>query len=126
MDNFHSPSRKLPPGVDNVCKVVSHKINFDGTQMMSAFLIHCLPLKMSAIQLFLHDKMAVVAHIVGQETIGDEKMLRLFDLQDLPWRAMIIKGIYDRLAQVILPDSYLSDYNAAFPNIMTLSIHLIL
>ena len=44
---------------------------------MSVYLIHSLPLKMSAIQIFVGDKMACVSHLVGEDTIGWEKELEL-------------------------------------------------
>ena len=44
---------------------------------MSAYLIHSLPLKMSAIQIFVGDKMACVSHLVGEDTIGGEIDLQL-------------------------------------------------
>ena len=44
---------------------------------MSAYLIHSLPLKMSAIQIFVGDKMACASHLVGEDTIGGETDLQL-------------------------------------------------
>ena len=50
----------------------------EGTKLFSVYLIHSLPLEMSAIQTFVGDKMAVVAHLVGPDTIGKtEKNLGL-------------------------------------------------
>ena len=50
----------------------------EGNKLFSVYLIHSLPLEMSAIQLFVGDKMAVVAHLVGPDTIGkNEKNLGL-------------------------------------------------
>ena len=46
-------------------------------KLMSVYLIHSLPLKMSAIQIFVGDKMACVSHLVGEDTIGWEKELQL-------------------------------------------------
>ena len=47
---------------------------------------------MSVIQLFLGDKMSIVAHLVGRDTIGAEKALHLDDeFGNMPWRAMLIK-----------------------------------
>ena len=46
-------------------------------KLMSAYLIHSLPLKMSAIQIFVGDKMACVSHLVGEDTIGGETDLQL-------------------------------------------------
>ena len=42
---------------------------------MTAYLIHSLPLLMSAVQIFTGDQMAVVAHLVGLEQIGYETEL---------------------------------------------------
>ena len=42
---------------------------------MTAYLIHSLPLLMSAVQIFTGDRMAVVAHLVGLEQIGYETEL---------------------------------------------------
>ncbi len=44
---------------------------------MTAYLIHSLPLLMSAVQIFCGDKMAVVAHLVGLEQLGYETELGL-------------------------------------------------
>ena len=44
---------------------------------MSAYLIHSLPLKMSAIQIYVGDKMTCVSHLVGEDTIGGETDLQL-------------------------------------------------
>ena len=46
-------------------------------KLMSAYLIHSLPLKMSAIQIFVGDKMACVSHLVGEDTIGGGTDLQL-------------------------------------------------
>lgn len=43
----------------------------EGTKLFNAYLIHSLPLEMSAIQLFVGDRMATVAHLVGPDTLGD-------------------------------------------------------
>ena len=42
---------------------------------MTAYLIHSIPLAQSAVQIFAGDKMTVVAHLVGLEQIGYEKIL---------------------------------------------------
>lgn len=44
--------------------------NDQGKKVFSVYLLHSLPLEMSAIQLFVGDKMAVVAHLVSKDTIG--------------------------------------------------------
>ena len=56
------------------CSIVD---NWSKTKVMSAYLIHSLPLKMSAIQIFVGDKMACVSHLVGEDTIAGEKKLEL-------------------------------------------------
>ena len=86
------PLSRLPPGCENECKAVTHSIMDGNRKVLSVYLVHSLPLEMSAIQIFHGDKMAVVAHLVGQETIGHEPELHLHtDFENLPWRAMIIK-----------------------------------
>ena len=61
-------------------------------QVLSVYLIHSLPLQMSAIQVFVGSQMAVVAHLVGADTIGCEEFYSLDErFIDKPWRAMIIK-----------------------------------
>ena len=50
-------------------------MNADGERKMTAYLIHSLPLLMSAVQIFTGDQMAVVAHLVGLEQIGYETEL---------------------------------------------------
>ena len=47
----------------------------NGERPLTAYLIHSLPLAMSCVQLFAGDKMAVVAHLVGLEQLGYEKVL---------------------------------------------------
>ena len=44
---------------------------------MTAYIIHSLPLLMSAVQVFCKDQMAVVAHLVGLEQLGYESELGL-------------------------------------------------
>ena len=65
----------------------------EGTKLFSVYLIHSLPLEMSAIQLFVGERMAVVAHLVGPDTLGDlERHLGLTsDFVGKNWRGMLIK-----------------------------------
>ena len=44
---------------------------------MSATVIHSLPLLMSVIQIFIKEKMVILCHLVGRDTIGYEKGLGL-------------------------------------------------
>ena len=70
------PLQKLPRGVDNTCRAVTHGIlNARGERPLTAYLIHSLPLQQSAVQVFAGDKMSVVGHLVGLEQIGYEKIL---------------------------------------------------
>ena len=86
------PLSKLPQGLDNECKAVTHGVIDGNRKVLSVYLIHSLPLEMSAIQIFYGDKMSVVAHLVGGDTIGYESELHIdTDFAGLPWRAMIIK-----------------------------------
>ena len=55
--------------------LISSIMNTEGERKMTAYLIHSLPLLMSAVQIFTGDKMAVVAHLVGLEQIGYETEL---------------------------------------------------
>ena len=50
-------------------------MNDRGQRVMTAYLIHSLPLLMSAVQIYSGDRMAVVAHLVGLEQLGFEKDL---------------------------------------------------
>jgi len=75
------PLETLPVGVDNTCRAVTHSIVTGMEEkVMSVYLIHSLPLLLSAVQVFVGSKMAVVAHTVGPDTIGKEKKLELFNL----------------------------------------------
>eukprot|EP00095_Tigriopus_kingsejongensis_P000673 maker-scaffold340_size202118-snap-gene-0.21 protein:Tk00673 transcript:maker-scaffold340_size202118-snap-gene-0.21-mRNA-1 annotation:"hypothetical protein LOTGIDRAFT_153725" len=88
------PLERLPEGVDNHCKAVTHGIYDPNEQkLFSVYLIHSLPLEMSAIQVFVGDKMATVAHLIGPDTLGhDEARLGLTDeIRNKPYRAMLIK-----------------------------------
>ena len=62
-------------------------------KVMSVYVIHSLPLMMSVIQIFVEDKMVLVGHLVGQDTIGYEESLGLATQAGLsaPWRAMLLK-----------------------------------
>ena len=65
------PSSSDDAAEENVCKAVTHGIlAATGQKLCSVYLIHSLALEMSVIQLFLGDKMAVVAHLVSADTIG--------------------------------------------------------
>ena len=67
-------------------------VNTAGEKVMSVYLIHSLPLVLSAVQVFVGPDMAVIAHTVGPDTIGRERMLELENIfEKVPWRAMLIK-----------------------------------
>ncbi|XP_071745850.1 uncharacterized protein [Lepeophtheirus salmonis] len=89
------PLQKLPIGVNNQCRAVTHGIcNERSVREMTVYLIHSLPLLMSAVQIFVQDKMAVVAHLVGLEQLGYERELGMTNdvmKNDNTWRAMLIK-----------------------------------
>lgn len=88
------PLQKLPPGIDNKCRAVTHGIAKDGGRPMSAYIIHSIPLQQSAVQMFIGDQMAVVAHLIGLEQVGYEKVLGMtmgVMRNDHTWRGMIIK-----------------------------------
>ena len=87
------PLETLPAGLDNTCRAVTHSI-VSGLEerKMSVYLIHSLPLLLSAVQVFVGSEMAVVGHTVGPDTIGEIGQLELdTTFSNVPWRAMIIK-----------------------------------
>ena len=87
------PLERLPEGLDNTCRTVTHDI-VTGMEdkRMSVYLIHSLPLVLSAVQVYVGSQMAVVAHSVGPDTIGAMSVLELdSSFAGKPWRAMIIK-----------------------------------
>ncbi|XP_046563454.1 glycine-rich domain-containing protein 1-like [Haliotis rubra] len=64
------PLSRLPIGVPATCSVASHKLlNHMKKVEFTCRIIHSLPLLMSAVQIFYHDKMAAVAHLVGPDQI---------------------------------------------------------
>ena len=87
------PLERLPTGVDNTCRAVTHDIvNGMDEKKMSVYLVHSLPLLLSAVQVFVGSKMAVVGHTVGPDTVGQISELELdTTFQGVPWRAMVIK-----------------------------------
>ena len=87
------PLESLPPGVDNTCRAVTHSIvSGVDEKKMSVYLIHSLPLLLSAVQVFVGSEMAVVGHTVGPDTIGEIAALELdTTFSNVPWRAMMIK-----------------------------------
>jgi hypothetical protein len=56
---------------------LSSLLNSRSERAMTAYIVHSLPLLMSAVQIFVADRMSVVAHLVGLEQIGYEKELGL-------------------------------------------------
>ena len=64
----------MKPGFQKyIFSSISRIINDKGQRVMTAYLIHSLPLLMSAVQIFSGDQMAVVGHLVGLEQLGYEK-----------------------------------------------------
>ena len=88
------PLERLPPGVDNTCRAVTHDIvNGLGEKKMSVHLVHSLPLVLSAVQVFAGSEMAVVGHTVGPDTVGQITQLELdTTFKGVPWRAFLIKA----------------------------------
>ena len=88
------PLDTLPDGVDNTCRAVTHDIvNGMESKMMSVYLIHSLPLVLSAVQVYVGSEMAVVAHTVGPDTVGPlaETLVDGESFEDTFWRGMMIK-----------------------------------
>ena len=46
-------------------------LDANGRKLFSVYLVHSLPLRMSAVQLFVGDRMAAVAHLVDSNTLGN-------------------------------------------------------
>lgn len=54
----------------NFLSFLSHRIrNLAGEVMFTARVIHSLPLMTSVVQVFYHDKLSVVCHLIGPDTL---------------------------------------------------------
>lgn len=72
------PLALLPEGVPNTCYVASHRIyNHLNHFEFTARVIHSIPLKMSAVQLFRKDKMVSVGHLIGTDQLPTIKNVGL-------------------------------------------------
>ncbi|XP_062595777.1 uncharacterized protein LOC134257152 [Saccostrea cucullata] len=94
------PLPRLPEGVDNSCSVANHRIrNADGEVMFTARVIHSLPLMTSVVHVYYHDKLNVVCHLIGPDTLPTPTQVQSSD-ENSPItlspqkgeRAMIIKN----------------------------------
>ncbi|XP_061188769.1 uncharacterized protein LOC133196936 [Saccostrea echinata] len=64
------PLPRLPEGVDNSCSVANHRIrNADGEVMFTARVIHSSSLMTSVVHVYYHDKLSVVCHLIGSDTL---------------------------------------------------------
>ncbi|XP_062595714.1 uncharacterized protein LOC134257087 [Saccostrea cucullata] len=64
------PFPRLPEGVDNSCYVANHRIrNTDGEVMFTAREIHSLSLMTSVVHVFYLDKLSVICHMIGPDTL---------------------------------------------------------
>ena len=72
-------------------------MNANGERPLTAYLIHSIPLLQSAVQIFAGDKMTVVAHLVGLEQIGYEKILGMSMGVSTNW------NWYDHCFQMYVP-----------------------
>ncbi|KAL4226738.1 hypothetical protein ACF0H5_014718 [Mactra antiquata] len=92
------PLPRLPTGKDNHCIVASHKlVNHTGEVTFTCRVIHSLPLLMSAIQIFYHNRMTAVAHLIGSDQIPLPSQLsepkKIFSLNPgEDQRALVIKN----------------------------------
>ncbi|KAL3852091.1 hypothetical protein ACJMK2_015777 [Sinanodonta woodiana] len=60
----------LPAGIENRCQVADHRlINHTGHVIFTCRITHSVPLLMSAIQVYYHDKMVAVAHLIGSDQL---------------------------------------------------------
>lgn len=63
-----------------LCRLVNHT----GAVTFTCRIIHSLPLLMSVVQVFYHDKMAAVAHLVGTDTLPlPTQVSTLWRLEDI-------------------------------------------
>ena len=87
------PLDSLPPGGDRDCWAVTHEIvNSLNVKRMTVSLVHSVPLLMSCVEVCVDSQLAVVAHTVGPDTVGQMKELGLDTMfQGVPWRAIIVK-----------------------------------
>ncbi|XP_060576085.1 uncharacterized protein LOC132733458 [Ruditapes philippinarum] len=61
---------RLPAGTDNHCQVASHRLkNHLGNVELTVRTIHSEPLMMSVIQVYFHDKMAVIGHLIASDQL---------------------------------------------------------
>ncbi|KAK3600650.1 hypothetical protein CHS0354_031563 [Potamilus streckersoni] len=64
------PFSHLYPGTSNPCQVADHSLKSRTGQMIfTCRIIHSLPLLMSAIQVYHHDKTVAVAHTIGSDQL---------------------------------------------------------
>ena len=99
------PLDYAPPHADRTCTVIQLRL-VDRTEVnkhmlkaaenrITARILHSLSLGMSAVHVFVDGKMVVMAHTVGESTIGsvaELKGLRFRQRQKkIAWRAMIVK-----------------------------------
>ncbi|KAL5007201.1 hypothetical protein ScPMuIL_016007 [Solemya velum] len=71
------PLPNLPPGTDNVCSVASHGLlDMYGNVTFTCRIIHSIPLMMSAIHVFHHDRMVVVGHLIGADQLPLPSMVK--------------------------------------------------
>lgn len=79
-----TPVGNLPLGADDVCLVATHRLLCPcvpnaGTKRFLVRVIHCLPLLMSAVQVFIGEKMVALAHLVGPEQVPDSSLPMVSD-----------------------------------------------
>jgi hypothetical protein len=84
-------------------------VDISGKKLFSVYLIHSLALEMSAIQLFVGDKMAVVAHLVGKDTVGPMFVKDVRNCFNAAWGAVhqFLRIIINLRILVLLPVSTL-------------------
>ena len=118
----------MKPGSQKyLIRSISRIINDKGQRVMTAYLIHSLPLLMSAVQIFSGDQMAVVGHLVGLEQLGYEKDIGMTEAVSKtrflttttpwPWTALY-SGQRKALYKDVLHDKYRNEQiskNGRFP-----------
>ncbi|KAJ8299322.1 hypothetical protein KUTeg_023382 [Tegillarca granosa] len=64
------PLPHLPENVQNECAVASHKVKSPrGEVVFTCRVIHSLPLLMSVVQIYYHDQLSVVCHLIGSDQL---------------------------------------------------------
>ncbi|XP_061192853.1 uncharacterized protein LOC133201068 [Saccostrea echinata] len=80
----------------NICQVASHRLrDQNGNIMFTCRVIHSVNVMMSVVQVYYHDKMAAIAHIIGSDQLPSGKQVGLENITLDPGsgeRAIVVKS----------------------------------